>query len=156
MAKMFRSNKKVIANTSDGSQGNVLIMGVMVISILSMFGVSMTYRMIVDADISARLVSGNKALFLADSGIQWGRKYLVSNSAATTLGPFYIGDGEVNVEVELTTALYPDENTSENVYRITSTAIVEPTTRIIVELRYRGGGTDKDFLLWREDVDTNL
>ncbi len=138
------------------SEGNVLIMGVMVISILSMFGVSMTYRMIIDSDISARLVAGNRAFYLADSGIQWGRKYLVSNSANTTLGPFYIADGEVTVDIVQTTVRYPDPNTVVNIYRITSTATVGPTARIIEELRYRGGGTDKDFLLWREDVDTNL
>jgi Tfp pilus assembly protein PilX len=148
--------QQFFTDSSQSSKGNVLIMGVMVISILSMFGVSMTYRMIVDADISARLVSGNKALYLADSGIQWGRKYLLNNSAATTLGPLSIGDGEVTVVITRTTALYPDENTSINIYRTTSTAVVEPTTRIIEELRYRGGGVDKDFLLWREDIDTNI
>jgi virulence-associated protein VagC len=60
------------------------------------------------------------------------------------------------VVITRTTALYPDENTSINIYRTTSTAVVEPTTRIIEELRYRGGGVDKDFLLWREDIDTNI
>ena len=154
--KLLKSLHNKIFGSLVRSEGNVLIMGVMVISILSMFGVAMTYRMIVDADISARLVAGNKAFYLADSGIQWGRKYLVSNSAATTLGPFYIGDGDVTVEIEQTTALYPDDATSVNIYRITSTAVVGPTTRIVEELRYRGGGTDKDFLLWREDVDTNI
>jgi len=138
------------------SSGNVLIMGVIVVLILSMLGVVMNYRMIVDADISSRLVVGNRAFYLADSGIQWGRRYLLNNSAPTTLGPLSIAGGEVTVEIINFSVRYPDPNTQFNLYLITSTASVGPTTRIIEELRYRGGFTDKDFLLWREDVAASL
>ncbi len=134
------------------SVGNVMIMGVLLASLLAMFGSVMLSRMIVDADISARKISGSKAFYLADSGIQLGRRYLVFSNSNTSFGPLDIGAGSLTVEIERTTAYYPNADDEENVYRITSTATVGNTTRQVMELRYRGGGDDKDFMLWRENV----
>ena len=66
-----------------------------------------------------------------------------------------LGDGTVTVTIERTQVRYPTVTFFGNepdVYRIVSTATVAGTTREIEELRYRGGGNDKQFLLWREAV----
>ena len=151
---MNRWFKKLIGN--DNTLGNVLIIGVMVMIILSLFGVTLVGRMIVDAHTSANRVVASKAFYLADGGIQWARRYLHNgNSAATTLGPISVGDGTVTVDIEQTRVRYPVVTffgNRPNVYRIVSTATVGGTTRQIEELRYRGGGNDKQFLLWREAV----
>ena len=131
-------------------------MGVAVISILSIFGVAMTHRMIVDSDVTARMVAGRRSFFLADAGIQWGRCYLVSNNQEITLGPFFIAGGEVVVTIAHSTVNYPDDNTPVSVYRIISSAAVGPTMRIVEELRFRGGLTDKTFFLWREDTASDI
>ena len=140
----------------DSTMGNVLIIGIMTITILTLFGVVMVGRMVVDAHTSANRLVATKAFYLADGGIQCGRRYLHNgNSAATTLGPFNIGEGTVTVQIERTTIRYPTVSFFGNqpdVYIITSTATVLNATRQIEEIRYRGGGTDKDFLLWREAV----
>ena len=152
---MFKSwTKKIVGN--DSTLGNVLIIGVMVMIVLSLFGVTLVGRMIVDAHTSANRVVASKAFYLADGGIQWARRYLHNgNSAATTLGPIGLGDGTVTVTIDRTSVRYPSVSFFGNrpdVYRIVSTATVTGTTREIEELRYRGGGSDKQFLLWREAV----
>ncbi len=90
--------------------------------------------------------------YLADSGIQLGRRYLVFNSSNADLGPFNVGEGQLSVRIRRTRVYYPNRWNRLNVYRITSTGTVGGTTRQVEELRYRGGGNDKDFLLWRENV----
>ncbi len=140
----------------DNAMGNVLIIGVMVMILLSMFGVVMVGRMVVDAHTSGNRVVAAKAFYLADGGIQWGRRYLHNgHSASTTLGPTSYGEGTVTVQISRTSIRYPTVTfwgNQPNVYVITSTATVLNTTRQIEEIRYRGGGNDKDFLLWREVV----
>lgn len=139
----------------DSARGNVLIMGIAVITLLSMFGVVMVSRMIIDSNIAAHNVLGTQAFYLADSGIQVGRRYLwLGNTASVNLGTHSIGNGTVTVQVDRTTAYYEgyDAGDRENVYRITSTATVGPTTREVEELRWRGGGNDKNIMFWREAV----
>lgn len=135
------------------SRGNTLVAAVLVVSVMSMFGGGMVARMIMDSNSSAQKVVSERAFYLADSGIQWARKYLANgNSAATTLGPLNIGSGTVTVVIQQTTIRYTYSLTSISVYKITSTATVGNTTRVVEEMRRRGGGTDKDFFLWREAV----
>jgi hypothetical protein len=129
----------------------ILLTGVMMLSFLGLFGSVILSRMITDADASMRRVVTARAFYLADAGIQWGRKRLVTSSSATTLGPITVGSGTITVVISQTSIKLGNANT--NVYRIESTGEVGESTRVIEELRYRGGGTDKDFLLWREVVD---
>ena len=149
-----RCLKKITSD--DNTLGNVLIIGVMAMIILTLFGVTLVSRMVIDAHTSANRVVATEAFYLADGGIQWGRRYLHNgNSANTTLGPMNFGNGTVTVTVQRTSIRYPTVTLLGNhpdVYIITSTATVKGTTRQIEEIRYRGGGTDKDFLLWREAV----
>jgi len=136
------------------TRGNALVAAVLVVSIISMFGAIMTGRMIVDANVSAQKLVATRAFYLADSGVQWARRYLANgNSAATTLGPLSIGGGTVTVVLTQTTIRYTYDLTSTDVYKIVSTATVGNTTRVVEELRRRGGGgSDKDFFMWRESV----
>jgi len=134
-------------------RGNALVAAVLTVSIISMFGAIMMGRMIIDANASAQKLVGTRAFYLADSGIQLGRKYLANgSSAATTLGPLTIGSGTVTVAIAQTSIDYTSSLNNVDVYRITSTAVVGNTTRVVEELRRRGGGTDKDFFMWHETV----
>jgi len=135
------------------TKGNALVAAILVVSVITMFGAVMTGRMIVDANVSAQKVVGYRCFYLADSGIQLGRKYLANgSSAATTLGPFTIGAGSVTVRIEQTSVDHTSSLTNVDVYRITSTATLGNTTRQVEELRRRGGGTDKDFFMYHETV----
>jgi len=136
--------------TSDKQAGSALVAGIAVLSVLSIFGVVMSGRMIIDAKSTSKRVVASKAFYLADGGIQWGRRYLWNgNTDPDTLGPVSIGDGVITVEIDTVEINYGG---NQNIYRITSTATVGPTTRSIVEMRHRGGASDKQFLLWRERV----
>ncbi len=132
-------------------RGVILLTGVMMLSFLGLFGSVILSRMITDSDASMRRVVTARAFYLADAGVQWGRKYLVSNSTAITLGPTTVGSGTIQVVISQTTIKVGNQN--QNVYRIESTGTVGQSVRVIEEFRHRGGGTDKDFLLWREMVD---
>jgi len=133
-------------------KGNILLSAVIVMIILSMFGGIMVSRTIVDSSASAKKLIATRAFYLADAGIQWARKYLVTNTAATTLGPINYGGGTLTVKIEQTSIYLTYNLNNISVYKFTSTAIVGNTTRVIEEMRYRGGGSDKDFILWREVV----
>ena len=130
--------------------GNVLILMIAFIAITSMYGVVMVYRTIIDADSSAWRNTSTQALYLADSGIQMGRRYLVSYTSQATLGPFDIGNGSVTVEITPTRIYYPDDNTTVDAYGIVSTGTISDITRQVVEYRHRGGLLDKEFLIWWE------
>ncbi len=132
-------------------RGMILLTGVMMLSFLGLFGSVILSRMITDADASMRRVVTARAFYLADAGIQWGRKHLVTSSTAITLGPTTVGSGTITVEISNTSIKFNGSNV--NVYRIESTGTVGESERVIEEFRRRGGGTDKDFLLWREMVD---
>lgn len=149
---MDKSIPSTNEKSDDSTVGNVMIMGVILVALLTMFGSAMLSKMIVDSNISALKISGAKAFYLADSGIQLGRRYLVFNSGNRSFGPLSIGQGSVTVVVEKTREYYPDRWSRKDVYKITSTATVGETTREVMELRYRGGWADKDFMLWRENV----
>jgi hypothetical protein len=112
----------------------------------------MSGRMIIDAHAASKRLVSTKAFYLADGGIQYARRYLWNgNSAETTLGPVSIGDGTVTIEITHE-EIYYGSIFSTDVYRIISTATVGPATRSVVEMRLRGGGSDKEFLLWQERV----
>ena len=61
---------------SDDTKGNALVMGIATITLLSIFGVVMAERMIIDAHAAAKRVVATKAFYVADGGIQYGRRYL--------------------------------------------------------------------------------
>lgn len=116
--------------------------------------------MIIDAHAASKRIVSTKAFYLADGGIQLGRRYLWhdpdSNPEASEqnpLGTYSIGDGTITVYITHERIYYPGSST-EDVYRIISTATVGPATRSIVEMRIRNGGhsDEKDFLLWHERV----
>jgi len=130
-----------------------LITGVIMLSFLTLYGAVLMARMILDADSSARRLITTRSLYLAEGGIQWGRKYLTNNTSATTLGPINYAGGRLTVVIEQGSVRYPNYNTSTNVYRITATAEVGETRRVIEEVRYRGGGSNKQLMYWREAVD---
>ena len=139
--------------TSDSQAGSALIAGIATLTVLSIFGVVMSGRMIIDAKAASKRVVTTKAFYLADGGIQWGRRYLWNgNTDPDTLGPVSVGDGTVTVIITREKIYYSSMWSSTDVYRIISTATVGPATRSIVEMRYRGGGNNKNFLLWRERV----
>ena len=154
----FRLLGKIL--DSDDDMGNVLVMGVVTITILSIFSVVMVSRMIIDAHTSANRVLSSKAFYLADGGIQWGRRYLANgDTIETDLGPISIGDGAVSVQIRRTQIRYPSSSSDDqtDVYSITSTAAVGSAIRQIEEFRYRdpevaSGKVDKEFLLWRDAV----
>ncbi len=125
---------------------------VIVISILTMFEALMASRMIIDANATAKRLVTHRAFYLADGGIQWGRRRLSQSTSNTTLGPISVGGGTLTVQNQQTTIRNTYSLTSVNVYKITSTAVVGEATRQVEEIRYRGGGTDKDFFHWRETV----
>ncbi len=144
--------KKILSN--DNSLGNVLITGVVVMTMLSMFGLTLVARMVVDSNVSAMRVVGTKSYYLSEAGVNMGRRYLwLGNTADQTLGPVALGEGSFTVEIDATTARIYGSGffDREDIYRITSTATVGPTSRQIEELRWRGGGNDKNFILYRED-----
>lgn len=134
-----------------GSRGNVLVMGVMIISLMTVLGMAMLSRMVTDSHVSANKAIAMQSFYLADGGIQLGRRWLVNNSSATTIGPLTIGNGTVRVTVETTTDRI-GSSSSTDVYRITSTGTVGTTSRQIIELRKRGNPNNKSFLLWMEAV----
>ena len=142
----------------DNARGNVMIMGVAVLSLLSMFGVVLTSRMVVDANTSGKRVNGSKAFYLSDAGIQWGRRYLKNGGTAnTTLGPMALGGGTVTVTVRQESRYWLDWHAAAqtNVYEIISTASVGGTSRRTMEWRKRGAGggfANKQFMTWREDA----
>jgi len=138
--------------TGESAGGNVLITVVLVISILTMFGALMASRMIIDANATSKRLVTHRAFYLADGGIQWGRKRLAINTGNITLGPISIGGGTLTVSVQQTTIQNTSSLNDVNVYKITSTAVVGESTRQVEEIRYRGGGTDKDFMYWHETV----
>ena len=114
--------------------------------------------MIIDAHAASKRVVSTKAFYLADGGIQLGRRYLWHDpdpnpeaAEREPLGTYSIGDGTVTVYI---THERIDYGGYTNVYRIISTATVGPATRSIVEMRKRngGGGDEKDFMLWQERV----
>ncbi|MFH0766427.1 MAG: hypothetical protein V2A61_08430, partial [Calditrichota bacterium] len=119
------------------------------ISLLTMFGAVMLNRMVIDSNISAKKVLGTQAFYLADAGIQMGRRYLKFNSTATTIGPLSIGSGTLTIQVQLTQVAIGSFSDKTNVYRILSTATVGPTTRQIEEIRSR---PNKVFVMWHENV----
>jgi Tfp pilus assembly protein PilX len=143
---------------SDSARGNVMIMGVAVISLLSMFGVVLTSRMVVDANTSGKRINGSQAFYLSDAGIQWGRKYLKNGGTAnTTLGPLSLGTGTVTVTVRQEQDFWLDWHLAAqtDVYEIISTAQVGNAQRQIMEIRKRGAGggyADKQYMAWREDA----
>ncbi len=142
---------KRILSKARSERGIILITGVMMLSFLGLFGSVILSRMITDSDASMRRVVTARAFYLADAGIQWGRKRLVTTTTAGTLGPITIGSGTIQVEITQTSIRVGNQN--KNVYRLESTGTVGQSIRVIEEFRYRGGGTDKQFLLWREVVD---
>ncbi|NQU06516.1 MAG: hypothetical protein HQ568_10515 [Calditrichaeota bacterium] len=105
-----------------------------------------------DSNISARAIHGNRAFYLANSGIQWGRAYLSYYDDEVFLGPFEIGGGTIMVEISHLEIDYPNVFNRIDVYRIFSTALVGESERQVVEFRSREPGTDGDFLFWRETV----
>lgn len=137
---------------NDSTRGNIVVTVALVVSILTMFGALMASRMIIDANASSKRLVATRAFYLADGGIQWGRKRLTISTSNTTLGPISIGGGTLTVQVQQATVRNTYSLTSVDVYRITSTATVGESTRQIEELRRRGGGSDKDFFYWRETV----
>ncbi len=137
---------------SDSTHGNVLITVIIVVTIMTVFGGVMVSRMILDAHAAVRMLNATRAYDLADSGIEWGLRYLTISTSNTTLGALSIGGGSVTVSVQQTTVYYTSSLTSTDVYQITSTATVANCTRQIEELRYRGGGSDKKFFLYHEVV----
>jgi len=153
-------SSKMKRRFSDSARGNVMIMGVAVISLLSMFGVVLTSRMVVDANTSGKRINGSQAFYLADAGIQWGRRYLKNSgspAADTTLNSMSLGAGTVTVTVQQEQDFWLDWHLAAqiNTYEILSTAQVGGTQRRIMELRKRGAGggyTDKQYLAWREDA----
>jgi hypothetical protein len=150
--KLLRFPKKV---HEDGTRGNALVTAVIVVSIMSMFGSLITSRMILNANSSAKQLVGNRAYYLAESGIEWALKYMKNGSTANiTLGPYSIGGGTVTVVFRQTTIDYSSALTNTDVYQITSTATIGGTTRVIEELRSRGGANDKHFYYYREVVDS--
>lgn len=131
------------------AKGNVLVASILVITILSLFGTLLVSRMIVDTNASAKKLIALRAFYLADSGIQWGRKYLVAHDSDTSLGPLTIGGGRVTVVIEDVHVLMGDDLRNTRVWNIKSTATVGNTTRVVEELR---DYDDKNFLAWREAV----
>lgn len=147
---LSRLLKEIFNNESQA--GNALIAGIAVLTVLSIFGIVMSGRMIIDSKGTSKRVVTTKAFYLADGGIQLGRRYLWNGPATpaeTTLGPYSIGDGTITVDI---THERIDYGGYLDVFRIISTATVGPATRSIVEMRVRGGGNNKNFLLWRERV----
>ena len=144
--------KKILKH--DNSHGNMLLVGVMVVTLLSMFGVTLVSRMVTDAHAAGRKVTISRAFYLADAGIQYGRRYLaLGNTAATTLGPVNLAGGVFTVNIERTDERIGSYWNNEDVYKITSIAAVGPSTQEIVELRHRGGGgVDKEFRVWWQSV----
>ncbi len=148
--------KKILKH--DNSYGNMLLVGVMVVTLLSMFGITLVSRMVTDAHAAGRKVTISRAFYLADAGIQYGRKYLAVTPSATvpvitTLGPVNLAGGSVTVVIRKTREYINSYWIKKNVYKITSTATVGPSTQEIVELRHRGGGgVDKEFRVWWQSV----
>jgi len=134
-------------------RGSILVTGIIMLSFLSLYGAAMMSRMIVDANSSARKVNASKAYYIAEAGIQWGRKYLVANSNDISLGPINFASGTLTVAIIRETIKLNAPNNNQQVYRILSTAVLGETSRRIEELRYRGGGLEKQFLLYREDIE---
>ncbi len=145
--------KKILKH--DNSYGNMLLVGVMVVTLLSMFGITLVSRMVTDAHAAGRKVTISRAFYLADAGIQYGRRYLTfgNNPSATTIGPINLAGGTVTVNIERTEERIGSYWNNERVYKITSTATVGPSTQVIVELRHRGGGgVNKEFRVWWQSV----
>ena len=149
---MQNTTENTTSSKPDSTAGNILITAVLIISILSMFGAVMSARMISDADATARYINANKAFYLADAGVQWARRYLVTTTVNKTFGPATVGGGRVTVQITQDNVYTSSGLANQDIYRITSTATVGNTTRQVEEFRYRGGGTDKDFMFWRENV----
>lgn len=150
-------NWRKAVGLSSGTPGNVMVMGVMVISLLTMFGVVMTSRMVIDANITGKRINATRAFYMAESGVQWARRYLVLNTpgSSVSLGTMTLPGGSVSVQIQRTTIYYLGYlNTDEKmVYQIVATASSGEATRQIEEYRRRGTWTPvKKFEFWREAV----
>ena len=146
--------KKILKH--DNSYGSMLLVSLMVVTLLAIFGVTIVSRMVIDAHAAGRKVTISRAFYLADGGIQYGRRYLaLGNTAATTIGPINLAGGTFTVNIEETQERIGVYTNNEYVYKITSTATVGPSTQEIVELRHRnppGGGVEKEFRVWWQSV----
>lgn len=137
-------------------RGNVLLMVVMLMVVFSVFGAAIASRFLVDAHITAQEINSTRAFYLAESGIQWARRYLVNNSNSTTLGPVSLGGGTVRVQIIQTTLVWPRWGNNYSVYQIVSTGTVGNAKRTIEEFRARGGSHDKKLIFWREVVSSQF
>jgi Tfp pilus assembly protein PilX len=146
LKRMF---KRVLSRPDRGS---TLVAGVIMLSYFTLFGAAMMARMILDANSSTGKIVATRTFYLADSGIRWGRKYLVTNTANVTLGPISYGGGTLQVIVTQTSIKLNAWNNNQNVYHIVSTATLGNTSRSVEEFRYRGGGSNKQMIFWREVV----
>jgi len=141
-----------------GTAGNVMIMGVMAITLLSVFGVTLVSRMIVDSNAAAKRINASQAFYLADAGIQLTRRYLKNGfTADTTWNNIPLGAGTYTVVFNDTTVYWMGNGGGDTlrVYQTISTGTVGCATRRIIELRKRVtevGFNDKQFITWREDV----
>lgn len=143
--------KKLAAN--ENTMGNALVAGILAITLLSIFGVVLAERMIIDAHAAAKRITSTKAFYAADAGVQVGRRWLCLNKGnkdSPPLGPYTIGQGSVTTYVEKARANYFLDNLK--VFRITSVGTAGEATRGILELRWNKGELKKEFLLWREFV----
>jgi len=156
---IIRLLKRVFKN--ERARGNVLVTGVIVMTLLSVLGVVLVSRMIIDSHASANRAIGTRAFYLADGGLQFARRRLMLfpiNMADwdTTLS---IGNGTIVVNVRQDQIRYPDYSTKPYVYRITSTATIGDATRQVEEIRVRRRFPwegpqiiNGEFLIWRETV----
>lgn len=154
---IIRLLKRVFKN--ERARGNVLVTGVIVMTLLSVLGVVLVSRMIIDSHASANRAIGTRAFYLADGGLQFARRRLMLfpiNMADwdTTLS---IGNGTIDVSVRQDRIRYPTFWNRPYVYRITSTATIGDATRQVEEIRRRKRDaadptTNGEFLIWRETV----
>ncbi len=142
-----------IVSRLKAERGSILVVGIIMLSFLMLYGAAIMSRMIVDSKASAYKVNAAKAYYIAEAGINWGRKYLVSNTSETVLGPITFAGGTLTVAITRESARINSANNNVQIYRILSTSVLCETGRRIEELRYRGGAYNKRLILFREAVD---
>lgn len=155
------------ADLNRNEKGMTLVAGIMMLLYFTMFGAVMMSQMITDANNSTANVVATRTYYLADAGIQWGRKYIANvnitsndtnNVPNTTLGPYTFAGGSLTVTVTNATIAVGGWAGGNNVttYRILSTATLGNTTRVIEEFRYKtnqwNNALNRRFVLYREVV----